>query len=75
MLQFLKNMVECAEGSTIYPMQNFRSVNMYPEGKCIGYMDIILVRKRKLCFDEETEEIKYELEVYRNFEKIYKIIS
>lgn len=75
MLQFLKDLVTCAVGTTVYYTQNQRSINMYPEGKCIGYMDIILSRRRKLRFAEETEEIQYEIEVCRNFGKICKIIS
>ena len=75
MLPFLKDMVTSAEGSTVYPMENKSSVNMYPEGKCIGYMDIILSRKKKLRFAEETEEIMYEIEVCRNFSKICESIN
>jgi len=75
MLQFLKDMVTCAEGTTVYPMQNMHSINMYPEGICVGYMDINLSRRRKLRFAEETDEIKYEIEVCKNFNRICKSIN
>ncbi len=75
MLQFLKDKVSFAEGSTVYSMQNLRSINMYPEGICIGYMDINLSHKKKLRFAEETEDIRYEIEVCKNFNKICKNIS
>lgn len=74
MLQFLKDKVSLAEGSTIYPMQNLHSVNMYPEGICIGYMDINLSRRRKLRFAEETDDIKYEIEVCKKFNEMCKNI-
>ena len=75
MLEFLKNMVASAEGSTVYPIERMQSINMHPEGKCVGYMDIILSRKRKLRFAEETEEIKYEIDVCKNFSRICKSIN
>ena len=74
MLQFLKNMVSCAEGSTVYPMQHKQSINMHPEGKCVGYMDINLSHQKKLRFAEETDDIKYEIEVCKDFNKICKNI-
>lgn len=74
MIQFLKNKVNCAEGSTVYALQNLRSVNMYPEGICIGYMDINLSHRRKLRFSEETDDIKHEIEVCKNFNRICKNI-
>lgn len=75
MLQFLKEMVSCAEGTTIYSLQGMRSIVMNPEGICVGYMDINLSKKRKLRFSEETEEIKYEIEVCKNFSNMCKSIS
>ena len=75
MIQFLKNMMTCAMGSTVYSMQHLHSINMYPEGKCVGYMDIILSKQKKLRFVEETDEVKYEIEVCRNFSEICKSIS
>lgn len=75
MITFLKDMVNCAMGSTVYPVQNLYSTNMHPEGKCVGYMDIILSQKKKLRFAEETDEVKYEIEVCRKFSKICKSIS
>ena len=75
MVQFLKDMVTCAEGTTVYSLQNMQSINMHPQGKCIGYMDINLSRRKKLRFENETEEIKYEIEVCKNFNKICKNIS
>lgn len=75
MLQFLKDMVACAEGTTVYPTQHKHSVSMNPEGKCVGYMDINLSHKKKLRFEEETDEIKYEIEICKNFNKICKNIS
>ena len=74
MLQFLKDMVTCATGSTLFTPQNVHSVNMHPEGKCVGYMDINLSRKKKLRFAEETDDIKYEIEVCKAFNKICKNI-
>ena len=74
MLQFLEGMVKCAMGSTIYP-RDMHSINMHPEGKCIGYMDINLSKKKKLRFAEETDEIKYEIEVCKNFNRMCKRIS
>lgn len=75
MLQFLKDMVACAEGTTVYPTQHKCSINMHPEGKCVGYMDINLSHMKKLRFEEETDEIKYEIEMCKNFNKICKSIS
>lgn len=75
MLQFLKDMVERARGTIEYLPENMQSINMSPEGKCVGYMDINLSRKKKLRFVEETDEIKYEIEVCKNFSKICESIS
>lgn len=75
MLQFLKDMVERARGTIKYLPENMQSINMSPEGKCVGYMDINLSRKKKLRFVEETDEIKYEIEVCKNFSKICESIS
>ena len=75
MLQFLKDMVACAEGPIVYANENMRSISMHPEGRCIGYMDINLAHKKKLRFNEETDEIKYEIEMCKNFNRICTIIS
>lgn len=75
MVQFLKDMVTCAEGTTVYSLQHMQSINMHPQGKCVGYMDINLSRRKKLRFENETEEIKYEIEVCKNFNKICKNVS
>lgn len=74
LLQFLKDMVTNAEG-TVYMMEGKKSINMHPEGRCIGYMDIVLARKKKLRFTEETDEIKYEIEVCKNFSRICQSIN
>ena len=74
MVQFLKDAVTYATGSTIFSTQNMHSINMHPEGRCIGYMDINLSRKRKLRFVEATEEITYEIEVCKAFNKMCKSI-
>ena len=58
----------------LYALQNLQSVNMYPEGICIGYMDINLSHRRKLRFSEETDDIKHEIEVCKNFNRICKNI-
>ena len=43
---------------------------MFPEGICIGYMDYNLARKKRLRFIEETDEIKYEMDVCKRFNEI-----
>lgn len=75
MLKFLKYMVTNAEGSTVLLNKGLRSVKMNTEGKCIGYMDIILAGRKKLYFENETEEIKYELEVCKRYGEMFLKIS
>ena len=75
MLKFLKDIVTGAVGSTMLLNEDLRSVNMNPEGKCIGYMDVILANKKKLYFEDETEEIKYELEVCKRYGEMFLKIS
>lgn len=75
MLKYLKGMVTNAVGSTIYMNTDIRPVNMKPEGRCVGYMDIILSRDKKFCFENETDEIKYEIEVCKKYGKMLEIIS
>ena len=75
MLKFLKDIVTGAMGLTMLLTKDLRSVNMNPEGKCIGYMDVILANKKKLYFEDETEEIKYELEVCKRYGEMFLKIS
>ena len=75
MHEFIKDKVSLAEGPTIYAPYNLHSIRMYPEGICIGYMDIILAERKKLRFEEETEDIKYEIKVCEKFTRLCKNIS
>ena len=72
MADFLVNMVKNAGGSMKYIRMNeeWRGVELFPEGICIGYMDYNLARKKRLRFIEETDEIKYEMDVCKRFNEI-----
>lgn len=77
MVEYLKGMVKYAEGiKTIFINGgSISSVNTDAEGKCIGYMDILLSHNKKLGFKNETDEIKYEIEVCKKYGKMLEIIS
>lgn len=77
MLKYLKDMVASVEGDRVFlGERGFMSyVNLDPEGKCIGYMDILLSHNKKLRFKNETDEIKYEIEVCKKYGNMLEIIS
>ena len=77
MLKYLKGMVVSVEGDTVFLGErgHMSSVNLNPEGKCIGYMDILLSHNKKFRFENETDEIKHEIEVCKKYGKMLEIIS
>ena len=77
MVEYLKGMVKHAEGmKTIFINGgSISSVNTNAEGKCIGYMDILLSHNKKFRFQNETDEIKHEIEVCKKYGKMLEIIS
>jgi len=77
MLKYLKEMVMRAEGNLRFSVDGITmcSVALSPEGKCIGYMDILLAKKKKIRFNNKTEEITYEIKVCKKYGEMLKIIS
>ena len=75
LLQFIKDLVANAEGTKFFMNDNLKSINMSPEGICVGYMDYILAKKKKLKFATITEAIKDEIEICKRFSDMCKIIN
>ena len=75
LLQFIKDLVANAEGIHFFMNDNLKSINMSPEGICVGYMDYILAKKKKLKFAPLTEVIEDEIEICKRFSDMCKIIN
>lgn len=75
MMDFLHNMVLDARGSLRYSSDNVVPLNETPQGRCIGYMDSVLAKKKRFAFRRHTDEIKYEIEVCKKYGKMLKTIS
>lgn len=75
LLQFIKDLVANAEGIQFFMNNNLKSINMSPEGICVGYMDYILAKKKKLKFAPITEVIEDEIEICKRFSDMCKIIN
>ena len=75
--KLLQYMVASVEGDRVFLGERgyMSYVNLDPEGKCIGYMDILLSHNKKFRFKNETDEIKYEIEVCKKYGKMLEIIS
>ena len=71
MLEYLKGMVLDARGLFTISVNDVVPLNKTPQGKCIGYMDSILAKKKKFMVENYIDEI----EVCKNYGKMLKTIS